>query len=132
MKKLEKLEIEELIKVFDCYDGEKFSNKKFAMLLLRKRALLKDGRQTEKGRLKTDDRTIYRFADLNPAIQQYRSSKFIIESRKLKGLFRLVKMGVLELASIMFGQITGRTNVSQQPVNPFGAPRRMRTMIGAD
>jgi len=29
----------------------------------------------------------------------------------------------------MFGQTTGRTNVSTA-VNPFGAPRRMRTMIG--
>ena len=29
----------------------------------------------------------------------------------------------------MFGQITGRTNVSTA-VNPFGAPRRMRNIIG--
>ena len=29
----------------------------------------------------------------------------------------------------MFGQITGRTNVSTA-INPFGAPRRMRNMIG--
>jgi DNA polymerase I-like protein with 3'-5' exonuclease and polymerase domains len=31
----------------------------------------------------------------------------------------------------LFGQITGRTNVSTA-INPFGAPRRMRTIIGTD
>ena len=31
----------------------------------------------------------------------------------------------------LFGQITGRTNVSTA-INPFGAPRRMRNIIGTD
>ena len=31
----------------------------------------------------------------------------------------------------MFGQITGRTNVSTKE-SPFGAPRRMRNLIGTD
>ena len=31
----------------------------------------------------------------------------------------------------LFGQITGRTNVSTA-TNPFGAPRRMRNIIGTD
>ena len=128
-EEVRKLEIEELVKVFDCYDGEKFSNKKFAAAI-EKEGLTERWPTTEKGRLKTDDRTIYRFADLNPAIQQYRSSKFIIESRKLKG-YLIGKDGRSRTSLNMFGQITGRTNVSTAK-NPFGAPRRMRTMIGAD
>lgn len=127
-EEVRQLEIVELVKVFDCYDGEKFSNKKFAAAL-EKEGLTDRWPKTEKGRFKTDDRTIYRFADLNAAIQQYRSSKFIIESRKLKG-YEIGKDGRSRTSLNMFGQITGRTNVSTAK-NPFGAPRRMRTMIGA-
>jgi len=126
-EEVKKLEIDALTKVFDCYDGDKFSNKKFAAAI-EKEGLLERWPKTEKGRLKTDDRTIYRFAEVNPAIQQYRASKFIIESRKLKG-YQIGKDGRSRTSLNMFGQITGRTNVSTA-VNPFGAPRRMRTMIG--
>ena len=126
-EEVKKLEIEELIKVFDCYNGDKFSNKKFA-IAIEKEGLTERWPKTDKGRLKTDDRTIYRFADSCPAIQQYRSSKFIIESRKLKG-YQIGKDGRSRTSLRMFGQITGRTNVSTA-VNPFGAPRRMRTIIG--
>ena len=126
-EEVKKLEIDSLTKVFDCYDGDKFSNKKFAAAI-EKEGLLERWPKTEKGRLKTDDRTIYRFAEVNPAIQQYRASKFIIESRKLKG-YEIGKDGRSRTSLNMFGQSTGRTNVSTA-TNPFGAPRRMRTMIG--
>jgi len=126
-EEVKKLEIAALTKVFDCYDGDKFSNKKFAAAI-EKEGLLERWPKTEKGRLKTDDRTIYRFAEVSPAIQQYRASKFIIESRKLKG-YLIGKDGRSRTSLNMFGQSTGRTNVSTA-VNPFGAPRRMRTMIG--
>ena len=126
-EEVKKLEIDSLVKVFDCYDGDKFSNKKFAAAI-EKQGLLERWPKTEKGRLKTDDRTIYRFAEVNPAIQQYRASKFIIESRKLKG-YEIGKDGRSRTSLNMFGQSTGRTNVSTA-TNPFGAPRRMRTMIG--
>ena len=126
-EEVKKLEIDSLTKVFDCYDGDKFSNKKFAAAI-EKEGLLERWPKTEKGRLKTDDRTIYRFAEVSPAIQQYRASKFIIESRKLKG-YEIGKDGRSRTSLNMFGQTTGRTNVSTA-VNPFGAPRRMRTMIG--
>ena len=127
-EEVRQLEIEELVKVFDCYEGEKFSNKKFAAAI-EKEGLTERWPKTDKGRLKTDDRTIYRFAEMNKAIQQYRSAKFIIESRKLKG-YLIGKDGRSRTSLNMFGQITGRTNVSTAK-NPFGAPRRMRTMIGA-
>jgi len=127
-EEVRQLEIEELVKVFDCYEGEKFSNKKFAAAI-EKEGLSERWPKTDKGRLKTDDRTVYRFAEMNKAIQQYRSSKFIIESRKLKG-YLIGKDGRSRTSLNMFGQITGRTNVSTAK-NPFGAPRRMRTMIGA-
>jgi len=126
-EEVKKLEIDSLTKVFDCYDGDKFSNKKFAAAI-EKEGLLERWPKTEKGRLKTDDRTIYRFAEVSPAIQQYRASKFIVESRKLKG-YRIGKDGRSRTSLNMFGQSTGRTNVSTA-TNPFGAPRRMRTMIG--
>ena len=126
-EEVKKLEIDSLTKVFDCYDGDKFSNKKFAAAI-EKEGLLERWPKTEKGRLKTDDRTIYRFAEVNPAIQQYRASKFIVESRKLKG-YLIGKDGRSRTSLNMFGQSTGRTNVSTA-TNPFGAPRRMRTMIG--
>ncbi|MDP6680272.1 MAG: DNA polymerase [Pelagibacteraceae bacterium] len=126
-EEVKKLEIDSLTKVFDCYDGDKFSNKKFATAI-EKEGLLERWPKTEKGRLKTDDRTIYRFAEVSPAIQQYRASKFIIESRKLKG-YEIGKDGRSRTSLNMFGQSTGRTNVSTA-TNPFGAPRRMRTMIG--
>ena len=126
-EEVKKLEIDSLTKVFDCYDGDKFSNKKFAAAI-EKEGLLERWPKTEKGRLKTDDRTIYRFAEVSPAIQQYRASKFIIESRKLKG-YEIGKDGRSRTSLNMFGQSTGRTNVSTA-TNPFGAPRRMRTMIG--
>jgi len=127
-EEVRKLEIEELIRIFDCYDGEKFSNKKF-VADIEIINIYNRWPKTEKGRFKTDDRTIYRFAETNAAIQQYRSSKFIIESRKLKG-YEIGKDGRSRTSLNMFGQITGRTNVSTAR-NPFGAPRRMRTMIGA-
>ena len=126
-EEVKKLEIDSLVKVFDCYDGDKFSNKKFAAAI-EKEGLLERWPKTEKGGLKTDDRTIYRFAEVNAAIQQYRASKFIIESRKLKG-YEIGKDGRSRTSLNMFGQSTGRTNVSTA-TNPFGAPRRMRTMIG--
>jgi hypothetical protein len=126
-EEVKKLEIDSLTKVFDCYDGDKFSNKKFAAAI-EKEGLLERWPKTEKGRLKTDDRTIYRFAEVSPAIQQYRASKFIVESRKLKG-FLIGKDGRSRTSLNMFGQSTGRTNVSTA-VNPFGAPRRIRTMFG--
>ena len=122
-------EIEELQKVFDVYELGKFSHKKFEAALA-KENLLNRWPKSPSGRLKTDDRTIYRFQEVNEKIMQFRNSKFIIESRTLKG-FNVGKDGRSRAPLNLFGQITGRTNVSTA-INPFGAPRRMRTIIGTD
>ena len=122
-------EIEELQKVFDVYELGKFNHKKFEAALA-KENLLNRWPKSAAGRLKTDDRTIYRFQEVNDKIMQFRNSKFIIESRTLKG-FNVGKDGRSRAPLNLFGQITGRTNVSTA-INPFGAPRRMRTIIGTD
>ena len=122
-------EIEELQKVFDVYELGKFNHKKFEAALA-KENLLNRWPKSPSGRLKTDDRTIYRFQEVNEKIMQFRNSKFIIESRTLKG-FNVGKDGRSRAPLNLFGQITGRTNVSTA-INPFGAPRRMRTIIGTD
>ena len=122
-------EIKELENVFDVYELGKFSHKKFEAALLKEK-LLHRWPRSEKGRLKTDDRTFYRFSAVNEKIAAFRNSKFIIESRTLKG-FCVGKDGRSRAPLNLFGQITGRTNVSTA-INPFGAPRRMRTIIGTD
>ena len=122
-------EIDELQKVFDVYELGKFNHKKFEAALA-KENLLNRWPKSAAGRLKTDDRTIYRFQEVNEKIMQFRNSKFIIESRTLKG-FNVGKDGRSRAPLNLFGQITGRTNVSTA-INPFGAPRRMRTIIGTD
>ena len=122
-------EIEELQKVFDVYELGKFNHKKFEAALA-KENLLNRWPKSAAGRLKTDDRTIYRFQEVNKKIMQFRNSKFIIESITLKG-FNVGKDGRSRAPLNLFGQITGRTNVSTA-INPFGAPRRMRTIIGTD
>jgi len=118
-----------LQKVFDVYELGKFNHKKFEAALA-KENLLNRWPKSAAGRLKTDDRTIYRFQEVNEKIMQFRNSKFIIESRTLKG-FNVGKDGRSRAPLNLFGQITGRTNVSTA-INPFGAPRRMRTIIGTD
>ena len=121
--------IAELEDTFDVYELGKFSHKKFEAAL-KKIGLFNRWPRSEKGRLKTDDRTIYRFQEVSPEIAAFRNSKFIIESRTLKG-FCVGTDGRSRAPLNLFGQITGRTNVSTA-INPFGAPRRMRTIIGAD
>ena len=123
------LEMKELEDTFDVYELGKFSHKKFEAAL-KKIGLFNRWPRSEKGRLKTDDRTIYRFQEVSPEIAAFRNSKFIIESRTLKG-FCVGTDGRSRAPLNLFGQITGRTNVSTA-INPFGAPRRMRTIIGAD
>ena len=122
-------EMKELEAIFDVYELGKFNHKKFEKELIRI-GLYNRWPRSDKGRLKTDDRTIYRFQEVSPEIAAFRNSKFIIDSRTLKG-FCVGSDGRSRAPLNLFGQITGRTNVSTA-INPFGAPRRMRTIIGAD
>ena len=121
-------EMKELEAIFDVYELGKFNHKKFEKELIRI-GLYNRWPRSDKGRLKTDDRTIYRFQEVSPEIAAFRNSKFIIDSRTLKG-FCVGSDGRSRAPLNLFGQITGRTNVSTA-INPFGAPRRMRNIIGA-
>jgi len=123
------MEIEELNKHCDLYVDGKFSNEKFELLLIRE-GLHNGWPRTPGGALMTDDRTLYRYQDTNEKIARYRNSKFIINARTLKG-FQIGEDKRSRSSMKMFGQITGRTNLSTA-TNPFGAPRRMRNIIGTD
>jgi len=122
-------EIEELQNACDVYVGDKWNQKKFAAFL-EKENLLKDWPRTKSGQVAKDDRTLYRYSSKYPKIQQIRESKFIIEAKNLKG-YQVGSDKRSRCSINLFGQITGRTNVSTA-VNPFGAPRRMRNVIGTD
>ena len=98
--------------------------------LLKKERLYDNWPKTKSGKAATDDRTLYRYQNVNEKILFYRNSKFIIDAKKLKGVC-LGPDGRSRCDLSMFGQITGRTNVSTK-LNPFGAPRRMRNLIGTD
>tara|TARA_R110000803_G_scaffold62957_2_gene123411 strand:- start:1133 stop:2902 length:1770 start_codon:yes stop_codon:yes gene_type:complete len=120
-------EIEELKRAADIYVGDKWNQKKFE-LFLDDLGILKNWPKTKTGQPAKDDRTLYRYASKYPIIQQIREAKFIIEAKNLKG-YQVGKDNRSRASLKMFGQITGRTNVSTA-VNPFGAPRRMRNIIG--
>ena len=127
-EKIKKLEIEEINKLCNVFDGDTFNQKKFEEFL-KKEQLYKRWPKTPTGKPKTDDRTFYRFQHI-PKIFALKNSLFIINSQKLKG-YQLGEDNRSRSRLNMFGQLTGRTNVSTA-TNPFGAPRMMRTMIHPD
>ncbi len=120
-------EIEEIKKAADIYIDDKWNQKKFEEFL-NKLGILKNWPRTKTGQPAKDDRTLYRFSSQYPVIQQIREAKFIIEAKNLKG-YVVGKDKRSRAALKMFGTITGRTNPSTA-TNPFGAPRRMRNIIG--
>ena len=127
-EKIKKLEIEEINKLCNVFDGDTFNQKKFEEFL-KKEQLYKRWPKTPTGKPKTDDRTFYRFQHI-PKIFALKNSLFIINSQKLKG-YQLGEDNRSRSRLNMFGQLTGRTNVSTA-TNPFGAPRMMRTIIHPD
>ena len=127
-EKIKQLEIEEINKLCDVYDGDSFNHKKFEEFLKREN-IYKKWPKTPTGKAKTDDRTFYRFQHI-PKIFALKNSHFIINSQKLKG-YRLGEDNRSRSPLNMFQQLTGRTNVSTA-TNPFGAPRFMRTFIHPD
>jgi len=128
---VKKLEMEELNKGLgiELYVDYKMKHKNFEELLKREN-LYKYWPKTETGKCKTDDKTFYRFQEVNPSIKLIRNAAFIIGAKKLKGVC-MGPDGRSRTDLKMFGQITGRTNVSTKQ-SPFGAPRRMRNLIGTD
>ena len=127
--KIKAQEIKELQESCDIYIGDKWNQKKFVEFLKRE-DLWKIWPKTKTGQPKKDDKTLYRHQTKYPKIQEIRDSKFIIEAKNLKG-YQVGEDKRSRASLNMFGQITGRTNVSTA-INPFGAPRRMRNVIGTD
>ena len=126
-----KAEMEQLNKILgiELYVDYKKKQSAFEELLKREN-LYNNWPKTETGKCKSDDKTFYRFQDVNEKIKLIRNAAFIIDAKKLKGVC-LGKDGRSRTDLKMFGQITGRTNVSTKE-SPFGAPRRMRNLIGTD
>jgi len=124
-----KAEMEELNKNLgiELYVDYKKKQSAFEELLKREN-LYNNWPKTETGKCKSDDKTFYRFQEVNEKIKLIRNAAFIIDAKKLKGVC-LGKDGRSRTDLKMFGQITGRTNVSTKE-SPFGAPRRMRNLIG--
>ena len=125
---LEREEINKLCGV-ELYVNGVFTQKNFEEFL-KKEGLFSTWPRTEKGKCKTDDKTLYRYQDTNAKIMALRNAFFIINAKKLQGVC-LGPDNRSRCSLNMFQQITGRTNVSTK-LNPFGAPRRMRNLIGTD
>ena len=126
--KIKELEIEEINKSCNVYDGDTFSHEKFAKFIERE-GLAERWPKTPTGRFKTDSRTFYRFQHI-PKIFDLKNAIFIIGARKLKG-YQLGEDKRSRTSLHPFGQITGRTNASPAE-SPFGAPRMIRTIIHPD
>lgn len=128
-EEVKKLEIEEINSICDIYEGGTFKQSKFEALLKREE-IYNNWPKTKTGKAVTDDRTLYRWQEVNEKIKLYRNAKFIINSKKLRGVC-IGKDGRSRTSLKLFGTITGRANPSTT-LSPFGAPRRMRNLIGTD
>ena len=113
----------------ELYVDYKLKQSQFEQLL-KNENLYDSWPKTPTGKCSTSDKTLYRFQNVNEKILKFRNAKIIVESKKLKGLC-MGPDGRSRTPLKMFDQITGRTNLSTK-YNPFGAPRRMRNLIGTD
>ena len=128
---MRKAEIEELNKKLGVELYVDYKRKQSAFeALLKSENLYNVWPKTSTGKCKTDDKSFYRFQDVNEKIKLIRNAAFIIDAKKLKGVL-MGPDGRSRTDLKLFGQITGRTNVSTSE-SPFGAPRRMRNLIGTD
>jgi DNA polymerase I len=121
--------IEEINGKYDLYVDGVFKETKFAELLKRL-GLSNRWPKTPKGKYKQDEKTYEKFKSFVPEIDEIRCAQFIISARKLKG-YAVGKDSRSRAALNMFGQKTGRTNVSTA-INPFGCPRFARTFVHPD
>ena len=121
--------INEANKKYDLYEDGVLKKKKFAKFLKRLN-LHSRWPKTPTGKYKEDQKTFDRFRNFVPEIDDLKGLKFIIDARKLKGY----AVGVdnrSRAALSMYGQTTGRTNVSTA-ISPYGAPRFIRTIMHPD
>ena len=121
--------IEECNRKYDLYEDGVFKHEKFAAFLKRLN-IHNRWSKTSKGKFKTDNKTFDRFRNFIPEIDDLKGLIFIIKARTLNGY----ATGIDNRSRAplkMYGQTTGRTNVSTA-INPWGAPRYIRTIIHPD
>ena len=121
--------INEANKKYDLYVDGVLKKEKFAKFLKRLK-LHNRWPKTPTGKYKEDQKTFDRFRNFVPEIDDLKGLTFIIGARKLNGY----AVGVdnrSRAALKMYGQTTGRTNVSTA-ISPYGAPRYMRTIMHPD
>jgi len=126
---IRKATIREINNKYDLYENEVFKAAKFTKFL-KKFNLHNRWPKTPTGKFKQDEKTYSRFSKFIPEIDEIKSALFITDAMKLKG-YAKGSDNRSRTAINMFGQKTGRTNLSTA-YNPFGAPRYGRTFIHPD
>ena len=120
-------DINNRIDVFD--DDFTFNHKKFE-ILIKKLKLYPRWPKTNTGKLRTDEDTIFRFAQESKEINDYYLAREFIDSQKLKG-FIVGPDGRARTPLNMYMIKTGRTNQSTSRY-PFNCAKPMRNIIKAD
>ncbi len=120
-------DINSRIDIFD--DDFTFNHKKFE-ILIKKLKLYPRWPKTKTGKLRTDEETIFRFAQENKEINDYYLAREFLDSQKLKG-FIPGPDGRARTPLHMYGIKTGRTNQSTSRY-PFNCAKPMRNIIKAD
>jgi len=115
---------------YDLYDDNgTLKQTKFAAFIKRLGAA-KSWPRTPTGNYKKDERTLSKFASVYPEIADFKAAAFIANANRIRG-FQIGEDNRSRASLRLFGQKTGRTNVSTSK-NPFGAPRFIRTLIRPD
>jgi len=114
----------------DVYDDDfSFNHKKFK-ILIKKLKLYPRWPKTPTGQLRTNEDTIFRFAQESKEINDYYLAEEFIDSQKLKG-FIVGPDGRARTPLKMYMIKTGRTNQSTSRY-PFNCAKPMRNIIKAD
>ena len=120
--------IDELNKNIDVFDNYVFKQDKFEKLIHRLN-LADRWPTTATGKFKTDEKTIFRFAQQYKEINDFYLASEFINSKKLKG-FILGDDARARCSYRMYALKTGRTNPSTAK-HPFNAPKCMRNLVKA-
>ena len=121
--------VEELNAEIDVFENGVMKYKKFYEMVKRN-DLLSVWPVTATGQLKTDEKTIFQFAQNCDDINKYYLANEFLSSQKLKG-YIVGPDGRARTPYHMYGLKTGRTNPSTSR-HPFNAPKCMRNLVKAD
>ena len=121
--------IHQLNNKLDVYDENGTLKYEKFYKMVAKNKLLEVWPITATGKLKTDDDTIFRFAQVCDDVNDFYLLSEFINSQKLKG-FICGPDGNARTSYFMYGLKTGRTNPSTSR-HPFNAPKCMRNLVMA-